>query len=678
MTLWCESGNIKRIMNIPPEKIIIFDTETTGLDEEEDEILQLAIIDGSRTILFNEYIKPIQKTSWRKAQAIHHITPAKVKDKPNFYFYKEQVKKIFQQADLLIGYNLEFDLKFLKAEGIVPPREALIFDVMKEFAPVYGCWSNYFADYRWTTLTDCAEYYDYEYSAHDALADCKATLYCFHCMLNDNSPSGYLAICEKCKGKSLYSLHEQIKKERFFEWLMTAKIEATNEPIFDEIDKDIYSCYIVGMQYVKENYKEYKQQEVSLFKSTFDSIEKLCREKGGRLYKSYAKGVKWVIVLQASTCSLYEKNKSLHTKGYKVARWSEFLEYIGLDNYWDLESWREEYERNRQLYVDEYERRLRIVKDYGYKPELEITTNNDTSRTVEKPEVKEDSLEKGNIGHQESFIKPSVIYRKICDEIEAQKITDNKCISIVASKACLYGKDTAWLYFAIRNDMALGLIYCSDDNFCKAHQKFFPEMSKEMLLLRRRQATQWINDPNVFRNQIQMLFKTPFEERYTMLVKNYLGRIDPVDPSQHTNNAFVFLQNFFNPDEQQILWHYIWNDLASKKQKALERLSMVNVEFGSFQLAKKNLSIFVENPKYLDLESFNPYDYLSKDVYFYVALSDTRDKDLCIKLKPDQAWLWETSIENIYKVAIQNLQDKREEGNDAELMIRRLLPQYFK
>lgn len=40
--------------------IICLDTETTGLNHYDDEILQLSIIDGSGAILFSEYVKPVE------------------------------------------------------------------------------------------------------------------------------------------------------------------------------------------------------------------------------------------------------------------------------------------------------------------------------------------------------------------------------------------------------------------------------------------------------------------------------------------------------------------------------------------------------------------------------------------------------------------------------------------
>lgn len=60
-------------------KRIVIDTETTGLDPNEDEILQLSVInvnDGST--IYNQYFKPEKATSWEQAQAVNGISPEMV------------------------------------------------------------------------------------------------------------------------------------------------------------------------------------------------------------------------------------------------------------------------------------------------------------------------------------------------------------------------------------------------------------------------------------------------------------------------------------------------------------------------------------------------------------------------------------------------------------------------
>ena len=41
---------------------------------------------------------------------------------------------------------------------------------------------DYYESYKWQKLTTCANYYNYNWgddTAHDSLADCRATLYCY-------------------------------------------------------------------------------------------------------------------------------------------------------------------------------------------------------------------------------------------------------------------------------------------------------------------------------------------------------------------------------------------------------------------------------------------------------------------------------------------------------------------
>lgn len=93
----------------------------------------------------------------------------------------DHISTILARAHTLIGYNIEFDLAFLAAAGAVIPDKAEQIDVMRLFAPIYGEWSETHGGYKWQKLTRAAAFYGYRWegSAHDSLADCKATLYVY-------------------------------------------------------------------------------------------------------------------------------------------------------------------------------------------------------------------------------------------------------------------------------------------------------------------------------------------------------------------------------------------------------------------------------------------------------------------------------------------------------------------
>ena len=171
-------------------KYIVFDTETTGLRPGWDEVLQLSIIDQHENVLFNRYFKP-KAESWERAMQIHGITPEMVQNERPILEYQDEIEQIFREANLLVGYNIFYDLKMLRGEGIYIPDEKDLSDVMEDFAEVYGEWSDSRSSYRWQKLTTAADFYNYDWSshsssAHNSLADCYATQFVYEKMRAGN------------------------------------------------------------------------------------------------------------------------------------------------------------------------------------------------------------------------------------------------------------------------------------------------------------------------------------------------------------------------------------------------------------------------------------------------------------------------------------------------------------
>ena len=164
--------------------IIILDTETTGLHPEDgDELLQVSIIDYDKNVLFDRYIKPKFHSSWKEAEAVNHITPDMVRDAPTIDELRDELSVLINSADIIIGYNTPYDLRFLDfCADIRPTPGQKIIDDMERFKEAFG-----FA--KWIKLVEAADLLGYDWdgsgiAAHNSLGDVYATLH-VHKKLND-------------------------------------------------------------------------------------------------------------------------------------------------------------------------------------------------------------------------------------------------------------------------------------------------------------------------------------------------------------------------------------------------------------------------------------------------------------------------------------------------------------
>lgn len=161
-----------------PERIRVLDTETTGLDPSGDGILQVAVIDGNGRTLFESYVHPYERREWPKAERVNGISPEMVRDAPSMAELRPDIDRALKDAELIIGYNVGFDLSFLRSKGVTVPAVDTC-DVMRDFAYIYGEWADWADDgWVWQSLVTCADYYGYRFDAHDALEDARATLHC--------------------------------------------------------------------------------------------------------------------------------------------------------------------------------------------------------------------------------------------------------------------------------------------------------------------------------------------------------------------------------------------------------------------------------------------------------------------------------------------------------------------
>jgi DNA polymerase III subunit epsilon len=107
--------------------IVVLDVETTGKERSTDQVIELCLqlgIDassGSRTWR----IKP-SAAIHPEATAVHGITAADLADCPAFAAAAAEFRPLIEGADVIVGYNVAFDLDMLAAEfarATLPPLD---------------------------------------------------------------------------------------------------------------------------------------------------------------------------------------------------------------------------------------------------------------------------------------------------------------------------------------------------------------------------------------------------------------------------------------------------------------------------------------------------------------------------------------------------------------------------
>ncbi len=160
-------------------KLLILDVETTGLKPHRDEVIALTILDDHGSVLLDERFGARHHQQWSRAEAVHGISPNDVKGLPTIAARAGHVTEILHDAAGIIGYNLDFDLAFLRSAGVRWRNDLPLYDVMKSFARAHGLRSGRHPQGRWVPLVECARYYGYEFTPHSSLEDARATLFCF-------------------------------------------------------------------------------------------------------------------------------------------------------------------------------------------------------------------------------------------------------------------------------------------------------------------------------------------------------------------------------------------------------------------------------------------------------------------------------------------------------------------
>ncbi|KXZ40049.1 DNA polymerase-3 subunit epsilon [Alkalithermobacter thermoalcaliphilus JW-YL-7 = DSM 7308] len=277
------------------KNFVVLDFETTGLDPNTDKIIEIAALKYIDRSLVDEFVTLVNPeiTIPKKITKINGITDDMVNDKPTI---KEVLPSLLQFiGDLpIVAHNAPFDARFLKYAVLNNFGEDSIennfIDTVKIAREIYPNLTNH-------KLTTIKEHLNINLSSHRAYNDTLVTAQI------------YLDYSKK----KINEYNSQI-------------------PIFDQIDEDIYMCFITHKSGMNEKFGTSED-----FCKLEEKISEICKKNNGRHYKAASKNVKFAIIF-----NYLNRTKScvdtLRNKGYKVTTFEEAIKFFELDYMWDIES----------------------------------------------------------------------------------------------------------------------------------------------------------------------------------------------------------------------------------------------------------------------------------------------------------------------------------------------------
>jgi hypothetical protein len=141
---------------------------------------------------------------------------------------------------------------------------------------------------------------------------------------------------------------QKLKEERKEQRLEINRINAINEPIYDDIDNDIYKCFIAhksGMSEAIGTWDDFAKVE--------EKIADICKTNNGRYYKSTNKNARFAIIFSYVN-RVHSSVEYLRQKGYKVTTFEKALEYFNLSHMWDIDTLIKMEQENKTFLRNEY------------------------------------------------------------------------------------------------------------------------------------------------------------------------------------------------------------------------------------------------------------------------------------------------------------------------------------
>lgn len=121
--------------------MIAFDVETTGKNPETDQIVEISmcLYEAGKEETYHRLLKPDVSIT-PGAQRVHGISMEDIQDAPNFADVSDEILQFLAAAEVIVGYNVRFDIRFVEKEFARVGKEIHLDE--KLVVDPYRIWQN--------------------------------------------------------------------------------------------------------------------------------------------------------------------------------------------------------------------------------------------------------------------------------------------------------------------------------------------------------------------------------------------------------------------------------------------------------------------------------------------------------------------------------------------------------
>ena len=218
-------------------EVCILDTETTGL-ENEDEVIEISILDFDGNTLLDTLVKPKCKIS-TEAAAVHGITKKMLKDAPTWAEVVGKYRDV-TNGKTILAFNENFDKRLIrqtcKSAGVPNPKRDWSC-VMLAYAEWHGEISR--GEHRWQKLEVATKQLKIETAgtAHRAKSDAMATLQVLKAMVGETAEE-IKRNAEELRGRPVSAFQKEFAK--FLEVKLPSKCTRTKaDEVLDALREEL-------------------------------------------------------------------------------------------------------------------------------------------------------------------------------------------------------------------------------------------------------------------------------------------------------------------------------------------------------------------------------------------------------------------------------------------------------